>query len=866
MSRVTLPPVVPLLVLSGLYLISLGCGGLPSGKLPLPTPPNGSAGAVSVSISPKTAALGAGNSLQFTATSSGLPTADLEWLANGVPGGNSATGTISRSGLYTAPQQVTSNAEIVIAVSSETAPAKGSTATVTVMPGLTPITVSLAPGVASLYTSQAQQFTATVKGTTNQGVSWFVNGNQGGTPSIGTISSAGMYSAPLQVASDLVVTISAKSRYNPDAIAEASVTVLRSPAPPAAAQNDPLNSAYRPTVDCNPADYPSNISLSGSLVKLREDSDSPGGVYGAGPCITIYAMQNEFQSFQVHVQAPGGGYSALNINMSALAKSTGPGGNFTIPAPSTSETNIVVYKELYMDVTIKSGSSATFYNSTGYYPDALLPAIDPYYHQTTNAFPVSVTAGQNQSTWVDILVPKTAPSGWYSGTVTISNRGTTLATMPVLLGVWQWPSTSGGYMPSTASLRSDTVVSYDGGCYQMFGSLSACSYGGQTEVAATRLIKEDATTLLLDNRYSNGSGLSIIYPCNSLGTCGSLSTWDSNYAPFLNGTNAHVTGLLQGAKLTAFDMNSVLPGSLSSEGGTFVAFQNHFSSNGWTGLFYYLCDEPASVGSETNIRTCISNGNREHSYTTTPIPNLVTANYPFVSGYTGGTTAIDWLVSNITDLEPPGGPLENLSQYTSWVSAEPATREWWSYLSCTSAGTCSNGTTGSTQYTFPNYDIDGQPVANRAMEWITFLHGQTAELYYASDVCAASNYSPAGNCGVYGGGAGTSPFNPLISDYYAGGWGDGTLIYYTGVAYNAGTTIPLILPSTRLKMIRDGMQDYEYLNLLTKLGKSSFVQSEISSWVTNTYTFNVNPSGLSGARQSLGETIHQLTYPVTRNP
>ena len=117
MSRVTLPPVVPLLVLSGLYLISLGCGGLPSGKLPLPAPTNASAGAVSVSISPQTAALGAGNSLQFTATSSGPPTADLEWLADGVPGGNSASGTISRSGLYTAPQQVTSNAGIVIAVS-----------------------------------------------------------------------------------------------------------------------------------------------------------------------------------------------------------------------------------------------------------------------------------------------------------------------------------------------------------------------------------------------------------------------------------------------------------------------------------------------------------------------------------------------------------------------------------------------------------------------------------------------------------------------------------------------------------------------------------------------------------------------------
>ena len=118
------PPLCLLLVLSGLYLISLGCGSMMPGNLPLPASPNGSAGAASVSISPQTAALNAGDSLQFTATSSGPPTADLEWLANGVPGGNSATGTISRSGLYTAPQQVTSNAKIVVAVRSKSRPYK----------------------------------------------------------------------------------------------------------------------------------------------------------------------------------------------------------------------------------------------------------------------------------------------------------------------------------------------------------------------------------------------------------------------------------------------------------------------------------------------------------------------------------------------------------------------------------------------------------------------------------------------------------------------------------------------------------------------------------------------------------------------
>jgi len=243
MYRVTLPPAVPLLALCCLYLISLGCGGSLPVKVPLPLPSNGSARAASVSISPQTAALGAGNSLQFTATSSGLPAADLEWLANGVPGGNSASGTISRSGLYTAPQQLTSNAEIVIGVSSKVAPAKGSTATVTVMPGLTPITVSLAPGVASLYTSQAQQFIATVKGTTNQGISWFVNGNQGGNSSVGTISSAGSYTAPLSPPAVPSVTITAASTYDAASSASAAVTIMAAPA-----SGTPLVTTWNPTV------------------------------------------------------------------------------------------------------------------------------------------------------------------------------------------------------------------------------------------------------------------------------------------------------------------------------------------------------------------------------------------------------------------------------------------------------------------------------------------------------------------------------------------------------------------------------------------------------------------------------------------
>jgi hypothetical protein len=59
-------------------------------------------------------------------------------------------------------------------------------------------------------------------------------------------------------------------------------------------------------------------------------------------------------------------------------------------------------------------------------------------------------------------------------------------------------------------------------------------------------------------------------------------------------------------------------------------------------------------------------------------------------------------------------------------------------------------------------------------------------------------------------------------------------------------------------MIRDGMQDYEYLNALTNAGQGAFVQQQIASWITNSYTFNTDPTALTAARQALGQQLHQV--------
>jgi hypothetical protein len=65
----------------------------------------------------------------------------------------------------------------------------------------------------------------------------------------------------------------------------------------------------------------------------------------------------------------------------------------------------------------------------------------------------------------------------------------------------------------------------------------------------------------------------------------------------------------------------------------------------------------------------------------------------------------------------------------------------------------------------------------------------------------------------------------------------------------------------RLKMIRDGMQDYEYLIALDKAGQSTFAQATAHTFITNAFTFSNKPDDLLNARQALGFHLHQLAHP-----
>lgn len=162
---------------------------------------------VRVSVTPTADSIASGTALQFTASVTGTKDTAVKWSAS--------AGSISGSGLFTAPS-VTSNTVVnVSATSAANSEVKGSAA-VTVTPPSSAVNVTVTPSTSTLTSGATLQFTATVSGTSNTGVTW--------TAGLGSIDKNGAYSAPA-VSTQATDTVSAISVSDPRKFATASVTI-----------------------------------------------------------------------------------------------------------------------------------------------------------------------------------------------------------------------------------------------------------------------------------------------------------------------------------------------------------------------------------------------------------------------------------------------------------------------------------------------------------------------------------------------------------------------------------------------------------------------------------------------------------------
>jgi uncharacterized protein (TIGR03437 family) len=165
---------------------------------------------VSVSLNPTSATLTPSQGRQFVASVTGTTNTGVTWSMN------PTVGSLS-NGTYTAPSAITSPQTVTISAVSVVDPSKSGTATVQLMPNN--LSIVLSPSAATLAPSQSTQFTPTVTGTGNIGVTWSMN------PSVGSLS-GGLYTAPSTISSSQTVTITATSVQDSSTFATATVQLV----------------------------------------------------------------------------------------------------------------------------------------------------------------------------------------------------------------------------------------------------------------------------------------------------------------------------------------------------------------------------------------------------------------------------------------------------------------------------------------------------------------------------------------------------------------------------------------------------------------------------------------------------------------
>jgi glycosyl hydrolase family 123 len=471
----------------------------------------------------------------------------------------------------------------------------------------------------------------------------------------------------------------------------------------------------------------------------------------------LWAARGEYESFQIVANGGSKGLSDVNVTVSDLQ---GPGGQ-VIP-----RTSFTLYREKYMRVNSSSpnwkGSNQPL--APGWYPDALIPFTDPESGKPLSgaaltAVPFDLKAGINQPIWVDLLVPRTAKAGSYSGTYTVSsNQGN--FTGQIGLTVWNFT------LPAAPSLKSSFLFFQAG--------------------------TVDAQRELLRNKLS------------------ALSTSPKDQARLMkeNGLSATHIGPFSGADVGRCSMS---PAPSAAQFKSLAAAQQPGLM-----LYNYSADE---IGRCTNLYPTIkqwaSNMHQagiKNLISMSPTPAL------YDDGSGTGHSAVDiWVLLPVM--------YNNSSAHVKEVLKKGDAV--WSY-----------NTLVQDAYS-PKWLIDFDPVNFRVQPgFISQSLSLSGLLYWRVDKWPSDPWNNVNNAGTY-----SSANYP----------GEGMLVYPGQQVGVKG-----VVASMRMKWLRDGVEDYDYVQMLKELGKGEEAMRITRSVGPDWTNWTRDAGTIESARKKLGQMIDEL--------
>ena len=250
--------------------------------------------APSITSQPQSATVAVGQSVNFAVAASGTAPLSYQWRKNGV----NIVGAANAPSFSIAAASSTDAGAYSVVVSNRVANVTSSSANLTVNSGS--VTVTVSPATVNLQPGASQTFSAVVSGSSVSGVNWSVVEAGGGT-----ITPAGVYSAPNQVGT---YRVKAVSLADSSKFAQALITVSDTPS--------------LPSITSQPSDLTLNLGNAASFAvsatgsaplsyQWRKNGAAIAGATSASYSFTPVAADNG-ASFSVLVSNKNGSVSSRN--------------------------------------------------------------------------------------------------------------------------------------------------------------------------------------------------------------------------------------------------------------------------------------------------------------------------------------------------------------------------------------------------------------------------------------------------------------------------------------------------------------------------------------------------------------------------
>jgi len=388
----------------------------------------------------------------LTARVTGAVNQSVTWgfsptVAGAAVGNGSAPDSTGLSTItYKAPNFITTRQIVTVTATSVADPTQFATVSITLVP--ITIIVLVNPPSVTLGNGQTQQFSASVSGISQTGVTWSIN------PQVGAIDpNSGMYTAPSPIAASQKVTVIATSVFDPTTNGTATVTlqpisVTLSPAAVTLSANQ--SQQFTPTLLGSSAGVlwsispqvgnitnsglytaPSSIAASSKVTVTATSVDDPTKSGTAvvtlqpAPAITVAVSpasvtltNSQTQQFTAALQNNIAGVTwSINPQLGAIDNT----GLYTAPATITSSNSKVTVTATSIDDPTKSGSASITLQAAPAASVTVTPATVTLSNNQTQQFSATVQNSTAGVTWsINPQIGTIDPTGFYTAPGLIS--------------------------------------------------------------------------------------------------------------------------------------------------------------------------------------------------------------------------------------------------------------------------------------------------------------------------------------------------------------------------------------------------------------------------------------------------------------